>query len=431
MNDSVMEETQEITSVLEATSQGSPIKKYLRWAGIAIVLLIVVVIALGMARGHGKKLPPSYLTEAVSRGDLRVAVSATGNLKPITTVEVGSEMSGTIETVLVDVNDHVKKGQVLARIDLTKLTAQINQSKAALAVAEAKLRQTTASVNDAKANLARMREVSRLSGGKVPSKSDMQTAETTLERALADEASARASVSQSSAALKTDETNLYKGSIRSSIDGVVLSRSVEPGQTVAAGFQVATLFTLAEDLSEMKLQVDVDEADVGSVKQDQNATFTVDAYPNRKYQAKVTRVAYGSQTKDNVVSYPTLLMAKNKDLSLRPGMTATAEIISAERQNVLLVPNAALRFTPSASHGPAEGGSMLGRLMPRPPEQEKKVTAAKAPTGSTQTVWVLRDGKAVPVSVTVGVSDGRFTEVLSGDLKESMKVITDNAVPTK
>jgi HlyD family secretion protein len=356
---------------------------------------------------------------------LEVRVSATGNLQPTNTVEVGSELSGLVETVFVDENDQVQKGQVLARLDTSKLQDQITKSEAALASAEARLAQAAATVKEAAANLERLREVSRLSGGKVPSKTEMENAEATLTRAEADHASANASVTEARATLSSDRTNLYKASIRSPVDGIVLVRAVEPGQAVAAQLQVATLFTIAEDLRQMELEVDVDEADVGGVTEGQSATFTVDAYPNREYTAEVTRVPYGSTTSGDVVTYAVVLRVNNDDLSLRPGMTASAEIATASVKGAVLVPNAALRFTPPDGTTENERG-FVGSLLPGPPGRGASQTEA-TPTGPARQVWTLRDGAPVAVPVTVGQTDGRFTEIASGDLDEGMPVITDLA----
>ena len=245
---------------------------------------------------------------------------------------------------------------------------------------------------------------------------------------MADEASAKAAVDQARAALSSAETNLSKASIRSPIDGVVIPRQVEPGQTVAASFTAPVLFTLAEDLAEMELQVDVDEADVGQVKARQAATFTVDAYSSRKYPARITRVGYGSQTKDGVVSYKTILTGDNDDLSLRPGMTATAEITTVERKDVLLVPNAALRFSPAyASDAKRPSGGIVGSLIPRPPGGgAKKPNGNGNGKGSAQKVWVFEDGKLLDVPVTVGASDGSLTEVTGSALREGMAVVTES-----
>jgi len=236
--------------------------------------------------------------------------------------------------------------------------------------------------------------------------------------------SAKSAVNESKAALNSDEINLSKASIRSPIDGVVLSRKVEPGQTVAASLQVATLFTIAEDLREMELEVAVDEADVGKAKEGQRAVFTVDAYPNRKYAAEVTRVAYGSTTTNNVVTYTTTLKVKNEDLSLRPGMTATAEIACITRENAILVPNAALRFTPASSSADQGGGGLMRSLMPGPPPNDAEARQTKAKTGPQQ-IWILRDGQPVAVPIVTGETDGRVTEVTGGEIKDGASVITD------
>jgi HlyD family secretion protein len=351
---------------------------------------------------------------------LVVKVSATGNLQPTNKVEVSSELSGIVTEVLVDENDRVNKGQVLAQLDLSKLKDAVTKSRATLEAAEAQVLQAQATVEEARAQLARFKQVAELSGGKVPSKSEMATAEANLRRAEANEASARASVTQARANLRSDETNLGKASIRSPIDGVVLTRKIEPGQTVAAALQAPVLFTLA---------VDVDEADVGQVRVHQEATFTVDAWPGRKYTGVITRVGYGSQTKDNVVSYPTVLAVNNDDLSLRPGMTGTADIVTVTRENVLLVPNAALRFTPAVVGAPAGGspggppGGIVGKLMPRPPSQPPKLPAPV--TDGRPRVWVLRGGQAAPIEIQTGATNGQMTEVLGGTLAAGTQVITE------
>lgn len=397
---------------------------------IGAVLLVLAAIAYLLLRPAGDATTLRYQTEKAGRGNLVVTVSATGTLQPINQVDVGSELSGIVEAVLVDDNDQVKKGQVLARLDASKLRDQVAKSGAAVAAAEAQVQQMQATVEESRANLKRLRQMAELSGGKLPSKADLDVAEATLKRAVAGEASARASVNQAKATLQSDETNLSKAYIRSPIDGVVLARKVEPGQTVAASLQAPVLLTLAEDLAQMELKVDVDEADVGQVRAGQSATFTVDAYPNRKYPASIERVSYGSQVTEGVVSYPTMLLVANDDLSLRPGMTATAEIITAQRENVLLVPNAALRFTPprpSNGNASKSGGGLVGSLMPRPPRQEPSRAAnARNGEGGAPRVWVLRDGRPVAVPVVAGATDGRYTEITGGELQEGMDVITES-----
>jgi HlyD family secretion protein len=374
--------------------------------------------------GNEADTAPRYQTEALSRGHLRVTVSATGKLAPLNQVDVGSELSGTVETVLVDYNDRVKKGQVLARLDVVKLENQIAKVRAALASAEAKVLQAAATVKETRANLTRLRQMAKLTGGRTPSQAELETAEATAERASADETAARATVEEARATLRSSETDLTKASIRSPIDGVVLARKVEPGQTVAASLQAPVLFTLAENLAQMELQVDVDEADVGQVREGQSATFTVDAYPGRRFPARIRLVRYGAETVNNVVTYKTILNVDNDDLSLRPGMTATAEILTAERDNVLLVPNAALRFTPSPAEPPSTGGGLLASLLPRPPRPPTTKRVRETPDkNAIQRVWVLRDGQPAAVPVTVGHSDGRMTEVTGEGLEPGVPVI--------
>jgi HlyD family secretion protein len=368
-----------------------------------------------------------YRTEKARRGDLVVTVTATGNLEPTNQVDVGSELSGTVRSVEVDYNHRVKVGQVLARLDSSKLEAQNLQSKAALASAKAKVLQAQATVKEATSNLKRLRQVRKLSGNTSPSPYEIDAAEAALDRAKADEAGARAAVSEARAVLETNETDLKKAVICSPINGVVLSRSVEPGQTVAASLQAPVLFTLAEDLTQMELHVDVDEADVGQVREGQGATFTVDAYPDRTFQARITQVRYGSETNGGVVTYETVLKVENTDLSLRPGMTATADITVRKVEEVLLIPNAALRFTPPApAEGkPASGRGLLDALLPHPRRRESRKRSGNTGSRNQQRVWTLQEGQLVPVAVTTGVSDGTLTEVTGGDVSSGMPVVVD------
>ncbi len=394
------------------------------WAALAVVVLAIAgLLQWQSSREAGAQ--PRYVTEPVARGRLVVTVTANGTLQPTNKVDVGSELSGTVSRVLVDVNDRVKKGQLLVELDAEKLRDQVARSRAGLAVAQARVVQANATVDEARGNLARLQEVARLSGGQVPSRAELAQAQAALARAEADAASSRAGVADARASLSVDETNLRKASIRSPVQGVVLSRAVEPGNAVAASLQAVTLFTLAEDLARMKLEVNVDEADVGLVHDGQKAGFTVSAYPNRSYPATITRVSYGSTTKDNVVTYVAELSVANDDLSLRPGMTATAVIAANERNDVLLVPNAALRFTPGAAAGaaPASGSSVVSRLLPRPPQQAPRRAGTR--TAAVRQVWVLREGQPVAVPVKPGASDGRMTEVTSEALQPGMAVIVE------
>ncbi|MFZ1640672.1 MAG: efflux RND transporter periplasmic adaptor subunit [Candidatus Contendobacter sp.] len=395
-------------------------------------VLLLALAAAGLWYWQDRQIAsaaPIYTTHTVARGNLTLTVTANGTLQPTRSVNIGSELSGTVLKVHVDVNDPVKKGQVLVELDTAKLRDQILRSRAALAAATAKVAQTVATVKETNASLARLEEVARLSGGKVPSKTELDSGRAMLERAIADEASARASVNEAQAALSTDQINLSKASIRAPSDGVVLTRSVEPGNAVAASLQAVTLFNVAEDLSQLRLQVYVDEADVGAVKVGQEARFTVSAYPNRPYPARITRVAYGSTITDNVVTYLTYLDVDNSDLSLRPGMTATATITATERKDVLLVPNSALRFTPTvADAGQTAKKSITASLIPRIPGRSRKSASANASTATAKEVWVLPEGgsgAAVAVAITPGISDGRMTEITGGDLQVGMQVITD------
>ncbi|MBU0587222.1 MAG: efflux RND transporter periplasmic adaptor subunit [Gammaproteobacteria bacterium] len=396
-----------------------------------ISALVLVALAAGWyfwQAAQRTSAVPVYVTEPVRRGDLTLKVSANGTLQPTRSVNIGSELSGTVKQVLVDVNDRVKKGEVLVVLDTAKLSDQVLRSRAALAAAQAALAQSTATVKESQASLVRFEEVARLSGGKVPSATELDSARASVDRAVASEASAQANVEQARAALSTDDTNLAKASIRSPIDGVVLSRSVDPGNAVAASLQAVTLFSIAEDLKQLRLEVSVDEADVGAVKVGQKASFTVSAYPARRYPATITRVAFGSTKTDNVVTYTTYLDVDNKDLSLRPGMTAAATIISTERTGVLLVPNTALRFAPAqaAESIASSGGSVVSKLLPRMPRTgARKSVGTSSTDAAVRQIWVLKDGNAAPLLVKPGISDGRQTEVSGEALQEGQAVITD------
>ena len=370
---------------------------------------------------------PVYVTEPLKKGDVTLTVAANGTLQPTRSVTIGSELSGTVKRVLVDVNDRITAGQVLVELDTAKLLDQVTQSRAGLASAQAQLAQASATLKETSATLARFEEVARLSGGKVPSAVELDSAKAAVERAVASESAARASVSEARAGLASTETNLSKAAIRSPINGVVLSRSVDPGNAVAASLQAVTLFSVAEDLTQLKLDVAVDEADVGSVQVGQKATFTVSAFPARRYPATIHRVAFGSTKTDNVVTYTTTLNVDNSDLSLRPGMTAAATIVAKEAPGVLLVPNTALRFSPTSGNGAtAANTSILAKMMPRPPRSNTPKTAGTdRRSGGPRQIWVLKDGQPVAQPVKTGISDGRFTEVSGEGLTEGMAVITE------
>lgn len=400
----------------------------LLWIGVGTVLALAAGIYYWQTQQIAHAAP-AYVTEPVRRGNLTLNVLANGTLQPTRAVNIGSELSGTVKRVLVDVNDRVKQGQVLVELDTAKLQDQVLRSRAALAAAQAQQAQSAATLKESQASLARFQEVARLSGGKVPSATELDSARASVERAVAAEASARANVNEARAALSTDETNLSKASIRSSLTGVVLTRSVDPGNAVAASLQAVTLFSIAEDLAQLRLEVNVDEADVGAVQVGQRASFTVSAYPSRRYPAKITRVAYGSTKTDNVVTYVTYLDVDNADLTLRPGMTAAATIVATERTGVLLVPNTALRYTPAPTGtqeaGASASGSFVAKLLPRMPRQAARRAGTEGGGPAARQLWVLKDGQAVAVAVQTGISDGRMSEVSGDALQEGMAVITD------
>ncbi len=425
-----IDQTADIAKTLGIGKRRSALSRFLRFAFLLALLAGLAAVVVPFFR-NDKSDTTHYTTQPAKRGDLLVNVSATGTLEPIKKVDVGIEVSGTVKNVAVDYNDVVKVGQVLAELDTSKLEAQMLQSNAALDAAKAKLLQTQATVLEAKAQMARLEEMRRLSGGKMPSQFEFDTQKATLARSHADEVSAKAMVAQAQATLDANKSDLAKAVVHSPINGMVLTRSVEPGQTVAAMFQSPVLFTLAEDLTQMELQVDVDEADVGQVKEDQDATFTVDAYPDQVFSARTTQVRYGSQTVDGVVTYKAVLKVDNSNLALRPGMTATASINVNKRENALLIANAALRFKPPQTSAAGKGGgsSLLFKILPHPPAPES--TQRDDPNAKTkdQKVWVLREGQLQGVAITKGLTDGKFTEVTSGELEPGAELVTFAETP--
>ncbi|MCG2841526.1 efflux RND transporter periplasmic adaptor subunit [Sandaracinobacter sp. RS1-74] len=411
-----------------------PWVKWLKWGLAALALLLALWLGY---RFFGPSDAVHYVTDKAERGELTVTVSATGNIKPINQVDVGSEQSGLITQVFVDVNDEVKRGQLLASLDTSRLQDSVKQARASLAAAQAGVAEAEATLAQANATLARHEEVSRLSGGKVPSKTEMDSARADQRRASASLTSARAQVVSQQAALGSAETNLSKARIYSPVTGVVLSRDIEPGQTVAASLNAPVLFTIAEDLSQMELQVSIDEADVGEVKEGQDATFTVDAFPGRRFPANIRRVNLGfnessssttsSSTTGQVVAYTALLTVDNREQTLRPGMTATADIVTTRRENALLVPNAAFRFKPATAQatGGQQQGGIASAIMPRGPRRATGTRTATSGRGAQQTLFV-KDAAGQPreITVTTGDSNGSVTEVLSGELQEGQEVIT-------
>ncbi len=412
-------------------------QRYLKWIAVAVGVLLLLLLAW---RFFGTSTVAGYATQKVDRGALTVTVSATGKLAPINQVTVGSQLSGLVTQVVVDVNDKVTAGQPLALIDPEQIDDQIRAAQATLAANVAGVNQAKATVSEANAQLARLEEVYRLSNKRVPSATELQTGRANAQRAVAAQKVAQANVTAAQAQLAQSQTQRSRAIIRSPVTGVVLARQIDPGATVAASFNTPTLFVIAEDLTRMKLEVAIDEADVGAVNVGQDATFTVDAFPGKTFPAKITRVDLGSNltvssasstattsttsTTGQVVSYAADLSVANTGGELRPGMTATADIVTSDKKNVLLVPNAALRFTPTGDAAGKSGG-IAGSLTFRPRRGNRAEKSATIGRGGRQTVYVkAADGTPQAISITTGDSDGSQTEVLSGDLKPGMAVIT-------
>lgn len=376
-----------------------------RWAWVAGILALLVLVGFGVSRllqQRALAARPRYELGQVTRGDIQVSVSATGTLKGRSTVEVGAEVSGRVTEVLVDYNDKVTKGQLLAVIDPEQSKASVEESVARVRESDAAIRQAKATLVEARQT--RDRALLQAKQGLVSQK-EVEASEAALERAEATLASAQASATVARATLGSQRSRLDKTRIISPIDGIVLSRSIEPGQTVTAGFTTPILFKLTEDLRRMQLLVYVDEADVGRTREGQEASFTVDAYADKSFPSKVLSLRNEPKEENNVVTYEALLQVDNSELLLRPGMTATATIVADVRKNVLAVPNAALRFAPS------------------------KLEPSQVAKPGQRRVWILagskEEPKPEPVPVKTGVSDGRNTELREGKLSVGASVITD------
>lgn len=308
----------------------------------------------------------------------------------------------------------------MAKLDPDKYRADERQSAAALALAQGQVDEAEATATETANKLRRTRDLVKK---RLASPEELDTAEAAAERAIAALAVARAKVEQAQAKLDADRRTLEKTLIRSPIDGIVLNRVVEPGQTVAASLQTPVLFTLAENLTQMELKVDVDEADVGQVEEGQTAVFTVDAYPDRTFPAIITQVRFAPETINGVVTFGALLSVDNAHLSLRPGMTATADILVREEHDALLVPNAALRFMPPREEGAKGRPNLLSMLLPRRPRSARHETEPTEKTPKGALVWVLRDARPTSVEIQTGSTDGAMTQVLGGALEAGDPVI--------
>jgi HlyD family secretion protein len=358
---------------------------------------------------------PKYVTADVTKSDVTVSVTATGTVEPTNVVDISSELSGTLAEVLVDFNDEVRAGDMLARMDTSKLAAQVAVQQAGLMAAEARVQSATATLSEA---MEAYQTARKLDERGVTSSHSLVVSKAALDRSLAALQVANADRALAEASLDLSQAELDKGCICSPIDGVILDRKAEAGQIVAASLSAPVLFTVAGDLTKMEVQVAVDEADIGRLVPGNRATFTVEAYDERVFEAEVTWIRYASETVDGVVTYRATLALNNADLALRPGMTATAEITVAEIRGALVVPNAALRYAPpvAVEDEGSSGGGLLGMIMPSRPRD----TAGPV---SRHSVWVLRDGTAQEVAVTPGDSDGTVTVIAGGDLAEGDRVI--------
>lgn len=376
---------------------------------IAPVLLAILLAGGGYLHDRlGAKKAPPYRTVAVDRGDVAETVSATGTINAVTTVQVGSQVSGTIREILVDFNSRVKKGQIIARIDPQRFRADLTQAQGTLANAMASLEKAEVAVADTERTLRRNREL--FAEGFVP-EADVDAAQAARDSALAQRKIAEGQLLQARGGLSSSETDLAYTTITSPVNGVVISRNVDVGQTVAASFQTPTLFTIAQDLTRMQIDTNVDEADIGRTREGQHVTFTVDAWPEKTFEGKVVQVRNAATVTQNVVTYNVVVQVDNRELLLKPGMTANVSILVRKEEDVLRIPNAALRYRPDEKKtGPGKEGGGARR--------------GKGQAGGTRVYTVGPDGSPSAVPVALGIGDGTYTQLLRGDLREGSVLIT-------
>src|SRR5579863_1094429 len=371
------------------------------WKKWTLLILAMAIAAGGLAFFREGKTPAQYRTAKVEQGKILAAVSSTGKVNAVVTVQVGSQVSGTIQQLFANFNSRVKKGQVVAQIDPALFQAQVDQAKGKLGNDEANEEKALVALADAKRNLGRMEQ---LLAQKLIAQSDKDTAQTAYDSAIANLKAAETQTAQDRAVLKLAVTNLQYTTILSPVDGTVISRNVDVGQTVAASFQAPTLFTIAQDLTEMQVDTNVDEADIGQVHEGQEAEFTVDAYPDAPFRGVVHDIYNQPVTVQNVVTYDAIIRVKNPEMKLKPGMNANVTIRVGERENVLKISNAALRYHSDTP-------------IPQPSKTEERAHVAN--------VWILKDQKEVPVRIGLGLSDGTFSEVVSGDLHAGDEAIIE------
>ncbi len=395
-------------------------------------LLILVLLAGGGVGGYflytrsAKKPGPAVEAIAVDRGRIEAKLMASGTLNPLVTVQVGSQVSGRIKALHVDFNDTVKKGQLIAKIDPQLFQAALDQARANQLASEANLAKARVQAAEAARQHTRTKA---LASRKLVAPADEDAAQAALDSARAQVTAAEASLAQARATLSQARVNLAYTTIVSPIDGVVISRNVDVGQTVAASLQAPTLFTIAEDLAKMQIHTNVPEADIGRVRPEMPITFTVDAFPRRHFSGVVHQIRNAPQTVQNVVTYNVIVNVENPELKLRPGMTANVTFVYAEAREVLRVPNAALRFQPPPELLGGESASKrrpaFGFFAPPPKGAKKRAGGERGPIAADRReVWVMRGGAPAPISIKVGISDGTHTEVVEG-LREGEEVVVN------
>jgi HlyD family secretion protein len=388
----------------------------------ALLTATVALTAFYRTAGDGTT---ELTTAAVSRGDVVQSVKATGTLEAVTTVQVGSQVSGTIAALLADFNSQVKKGQVVARLEPSLFQTQVDQARATLVKLQSDAERSHVALEDAK---VQQRRAETLSSQQLLPTSELDSARVATAQAEAALKSAQAQVSQARAALGQAEVNLSHTTITAPIDGIVISRNVDIGQTVAASMQAPVLFTIAQDLRQMQVNASVDEADIGKIATAQTVTFQVDAYPGKTFTGKVRQVRLAPVVDQNVVSYVTVIDVPNPELQLKPGMTANVAITIARANDVLKVPNAALRYRPDAQTLEAHGlAATPAAERSRAERVGRRTEAERAPAEHAQSrrrVWVLSGETLTAVRVQTGVDDGTTTAIVGGDLKEGARVVT-------
>jgi HlyD family secretion protein len=375
-------------------------------------IAVATIAAVSYYRRDVAAEAPTFVTAAVSRGDVVSTVEATGTLEAVTTVQVGSQVSGTINALHADFNSKVRKGEVIAELDSSLFQTQVEQARATVARLQADSERATVQAADAAVKLKRAHE---LFDRQLIPKTDLETAESTARSADAAVKGAEAEIVQAKASLNQAQVNLSHTIIRAPIDGVVIARNVDVGQTVASSLQAPTLFIIARDLSEMQVNASVDESDIGEIAPKQNVRFRVDAYPNETFTGKVAQVRLQPVVQQNVVSYVTVIDVPNRELKLKPGMTAAVTIETARADNALKVPNAALRFTPRGASNDARTA--------------RQADLAKPGKDNAAAVWVLVQDRPTRVPVQPGISDGRDTAILASDLTPGTEVLTGTASP--